>query len=319
MTTIPSDYPSPIPDRLQRTVEVLGEEIFYRFANGFTIKTEQLGKQDPWRILPLGSPQGSLMNHVLNFPEIARDQHVFEPFAGAGPLGFAALKVGASHVDFLDINPRAVAFHQENARLNQVSLSRFTSITGDIADFRPEHRYNLILANPPFVPTPEEIEGTLTSNGGSEGSRLVEQLLERLDTFLKPSGEALIYVFQLVKDARPLIMERLPRILSNRPVEITPCQAQPSSFETYCEGYLALFPSFATALAQWRSRLSQQYGHDLALSHYVIDVGAKSDAPTSCVIRSNFAEKFGAKFFIAAGREGAIALKRASENASLHR
>ncbi|MEM6520102.1 MAG: methyltransferase, partial [Cyanobacteria bacterium P01_C01_bin.70] len=296
---------------------VLGEEISYRFANGFTIKTERLGKQDPWRILPLGSPQSSLMNHVLNFPEIARDQRVFEPFAGAGPLGFAALKVGASHVDFLDINPRAAAFHQENARLNQVFPSQFTSITGDIADFRPEHQYDLILANPPFVPTPEKIAGTLTSNGGPEGSRLVEQLLERLDTFLKPSGKVLIYVFQLVKNDRPLIMERLSPILNHRPVEITPAQARPSSFETYCEGYRELFPDSGQAIAQWRSRLVQQYGNDLALSHYVIDVGAKSDAPTSCVIRRNFAEKFGTSFFIAAGREEAIAFERASENAAL--
>ncbi|MEM6839926.1 MAG: hypothetical protein AAF609_24205, partial [Cyanobacteria bacterium P01_C01_bin.120] len=177
--------------------------------------------------------------------------------------------------------------------------------------------YDLILANPPFVPTPEKIAGTLTSNGGPEGSRLVEQLLERLDTFLKPSGKVLIYVFQLVKDDRPLIMERLSQILNNRPVEITPSQARPSSFEAYCEGYRELFPDSGQAIAQWQSRLVQQYGNNLALSHYVIDVGAESDAPTNCVICRNFAEKFGASFFIAAGREGAIAFERASENAAL--
>ena len=106
---------------------------------------------------------------------------LFEPFAGSGAIGFMALKVGAGHVDFLDVNPRASQFQRENAGLNQFSSSRFTSITGDIADFAPARKYDLMLANPPFVPTPEGIDGTLTSNGGPEGSRFVEILVERLE------------------------------------------------------------------------------------------------------------------------------------------
>ena len=52
-----------LPDLLGRTSEVRGEEVFYRFSNGLTIKTEVLGKSDRLRILPLGSPQAALMNH----------------------------------------------------------------------------------------------------------------------------------------------------------------------------------------------------------------------------------------------------------------
>ena len=303
-----------LPDRLQRTFEVSGSEILYQFADGFKIKTEVLRKNDKWRILPLGSPQSSLMNHVLNFPEIARDKCVFEPFAGAGPLGFTALKVGAKHVDFLDINSRAVEFHQQNAELNQFPSSRFTSIAGDISDFIPEYKYDLMLANPPFVPTPEEIEGAITSNGGPEGTRFVEILVERLETFLKPSGRGLIYVFQFVKDDQPLIIELLSRTVKNRPIEITPSQARSSSFEAYCERYLQLFPESSPAINRWRSKLIQAYGHNLSLSHYVIDIGAQSDSPTNCVIRENFVAKFGRRFFIASGREEAIARERAAEN-----
>ncbi|MBE9097979.1 methyltransferase [Vacuolonema iberomarrocanum] len=238
-----------LPDRLQRNAQVTGEDVLYQFANGFKLKTETLRKQNKWRILPLGSPQGSLMNHVLNFPEIARDKRVFEPFSGSGPLGFTALRVGASHVDFLDINPRAAEFHQANASLNQFSPNRFTSITGNIADFTPEHKYHLILANPPFVPTPDDIDGAVTSDGGPEGNRFVNFLLERLEMFLEPSGKALIYAFQVVKDDHPLITQQLVKILQNRPVEITPAQAKSSSFEAFCEGYRTLFPNDTSAIA----------------------------------------------------------------------
>ena len=108
-----------------------------------------------------------------------------------------ALKAGAGRVDFLDINPRALDFQRENAAVNRFPSSRFTSIKGDIADFLPERSYDLILANPPFVPTPAGLDGTITSNGGPDGNRFVEMLLKRLEEFLEPSGRALIYLFQL--------------------------------------------------------------------------------------------------------------------------
>src|SRR5262249_60810675 len=105
---------------------------------------------------------------------------VFELFAGSGALGFMALKLGAHHVDLLDVNPRAVTFQVENAALNHFLPSQYSAIEGDIATFIPTHTYDLILANPPFVPTPAGIAGTLTSNGGTEGNKSVELHVHRL-------------------------------------------------------------------------------------------------------------------------------------------
>src|SRR5918999_512672 len=173
-----------LPDLLERKREVRGEEILYRFAKGLTIKSEVFDKEDPLRVLPLGSPQSGLMNHMANFPEIVRDKLVFEPFAGAGPLGFMALMLGARHADFLDINPRASEFQRATAQLNQFSPDRFTSIIGDIGAFVPQQKYDLILANPPFVPTPDGVKGTITSNGGADGNRFVEIVMRRLEEFL---------------------------------------------------------------------------------------------------------------------------------------
>jgi hypothetical protein len=140
--------PKQLPDLLQRTREVSGEEVLYRFANGLTIKTEIFNKPDRLRILPLGSPQGALMNHVLNFPHTVQGKRVFEPFAGSGAIGFAALSAGAAHVDFLDVNPRASEFHSENAALNQLGDDLFSSILGDIAVFVPDQKYELVLSSP---------------------------------------------------------------------------------------------------------------------------------------------------------------------------
>jgi hypothetical protein len=303
-----------LPDLLQRTHEVRGEVAYYRFANGLQIKTEAFSKNDPLRILPLGTPQGSLMNHMLNFPAEVQNERVFEPFAGSGALGFMALKVGAKHVDFLDINPRASDFQRENAALNHFSPSQFTLITADIADFTAQGKYDLVLANPPFVPTPEGIEGTITSNGGPEGSTFVEILLARLEDFLEPSGRALIYVFQLVKDARPLILDSLAKTVQRRPVELTPAQAAPIPFEIYIGAYRQLFPNRSAAIERWQTDLIRKHGRSLGLCHYVMDVGPRSDGPVGYAVRENFAEKFGQGFLVPSEKARDIAFGRVFEN-----
>ena len=222
--------PKSLPDLVQRTTENDGEVVFNHFANGLTIKTEIFFKRDGERILPLGSPQGSLMNHLLNFPEAVQRRRTFEPFAGSGALGFMALEAGAEHVDFLDINPRAADFQRDNASLNDFSPRQFDAITADIASFTPERKYDLILANPPFVPTPDGVAGTLTSNGGPEGSLFVDILLERLEQLLEASGRALVYVFQFARNGKPLIFDSLAETAQRRPIEVTSTQAQPISF-----------------------------------------------------------------------------------------
>jgi hypothetical protein len=303
-----------LPDRLQRTVEYRGDQVHYRFANGLEIRTEVFNKEDRLRILPLGTPQGSLMNHMLSFPESVRGKSVFEPFAGSGALGFMALAAGAAHVDFLDINPRAAEFHGANAGLNRFNGQQYRSITGDIAVYTPPQRYDLLVANPPFVPTPDGIEGTITSNGGAEGSRFVEILLRRLDELLLPSGRALVYVFQFAKGGVPLVVDLIAAAIRDRPVEITPAQAKATPLQMFADAYARLFTNSGAAIDRWRTDLLQRHGADLTLCHYIVDIGPQSAAAASCVLRDNFAEKFGDAFLVPTENEELLALDRAFEN-----
>jgi hypothetical protein len=304
----------PLPNLLQRTHEVQGDQILYRFGNGLLIKTEIFRKPDRLRILPLGAPQGSLMNHMLHFPDVVHGKDVFEPFAGSGALGFMALKLGARHVDLLDVNPRAVTFQVENAALNHFFASQYNAIEGDIATFIPTHKYDLILSNPPFVPTPDGIEGTLTSNGGAEGNRFVELLLQRLEACLQPDGQAFIYLFQLVRHGEPLVCELLVRHLEHRIVELTPSQARPISFTVYCRSYTELFPGAQAVIARWEGDLREQYGPDLMLNHYVAHIGPQTDGPTTYRIRENFPEKYGENLLVLLRNDKQLSYGRIFEN-----
>jgi hypothetical protein len=254
------------------------------------------------------------MNHMLNFPEVVKNKDVFEPFAGSGALGFMALKVGARHVDFLDINPRAVAFQVENAALNNIPASYYRAIEGDIATFSADRKYELIVANPPFVPTPEEIEGTITSNGGPEGNRFVEILLKRLEELLHPHGQAFIYLFQIVRRGTPVVVELILRYLDHRLVELTLAQARPISFAVYCQTYAEVFPGEEKAIARWQTELTRRYGDDLMLSHYVAHIRPQVKGITSYMIRDNFEEKYGGNLLVSFRDDKDLSYNRILEN-----
>lgn len=305
---------SSIPDSLHHRREAVDDSIINHFANGLTIRTEAFLKADSLRILPLGGPQCSLMNHLLHFPERVRGKRIFEPFAGSGGIGLMALKLGAAHLDLLDINPRAAAFHRENAERSGLDGAALTTVTGDIATFTPAARYDLVLANPPFVPTPDGLEGTLTSNGGPEGNRFVEILFDRLELLLEPGGRCLVYVMQLTRGGEPLILDLLGRTLLDRSVEITPSQRNVVPFDAFCTAYARLFGAATAAIESWRAALIERYGDDLGFCHYVLDVGPRGASPAPRVIRDNFGEKFGDMFQVPSADVDELALARAMEN-----
>lgn len=253
------------------------------------------------------------MNHLANFPELVRAKRVFEPFAGSGPFGLMALALGAEHVDFLDINPRACAFQRENAPRSGIAPDRFRVIEGDISRFVPERRYDVLLANPPFVPAPAEIDTTITSNGGADGNRFAEILLARTDLLLEPTGCALIYLFQLVQGGRPLVADAILRARLGRPVELTPAQARAIPFETFRDTYERLLPGSKQEIERWEAELVSRWGKRLELSHYVVRLGARTDGATSCVVRDDFAEKFGPSFLVPSDDLERLATARVSE------
>jgi hypothetical protein len=164
------------------------------------------------------------------------------------------------------------------------------------------------------VPTPKGIDGTVTSNGGPEGNRFVAILLQRLEEFLEPEGEALILVFQFVSQEQPLLVDLISRVLVRRPVELTPSQERPISFEAFWQAYTQLFPEAEEKISRWRSALREKHAPDLTLCHYVVRVRARGDRPTSCVMRDDFAEEFGESFLVPTEDEKGIALGRAFEN-----
>ncbi|MER5521334.1 RsmD family RNA methyltransferase [Streptomyces sp. NPDC002763] len=278
---------------------VLGDTIVHTFDNGLTVTAETSGKRDRLRILQLTRLQGALLNHLMRHPSKVARKTVFEPFAGSGAFGFMALALGADRADFLDINPRAAQFHSRTAAANRFPAEAYRSVTSDLRDFTTQEHYDLVLANPPFLPTPECVTGTLNSNGGPDGNTLLDVLLERLPALLKPEGEALVILYQLAQDGMPLAAGNAHTHVPCRPVEFTPLQKRPVTLARYAEAYEHQHPAQREGVRKWRDALERAHGPGLTLAHYIMHIGPEGDTTAPSTVRDNAAEKFGSAFLIA--------------------
>ena len=277
---------------LGRTLDDSGETWVYQFGNGLVVHTDIAWKPDTARVLPLGSPQDAILNYLLHFPEKVQGKRVFDPFSGSGILGLMALQLGAAHVDFLDISPRARDFQEANAERNGFPAERFATHLESFETYEAAAPYDLLLTNPPFVPIPRGIEGTLTSAAGPEGNDMVDLLLARLGGLLAPGGEALVYLMQFVSKDGPLVGPTLNRHLGNRRCELTTTQDEAIDFEDYCEQYRSWFPAQTAETEAWRADLVARHGA-LALQHYLLHVTAGEGDTSGWIIRENLREKYG--------------------------
>jgi methylase of polypeptide subunit release factors len=104
---------------------------------------------------------------------------------GTGP-GFQALLAArhAGHVVGVDVNARALAYAEHNAALNRIENvdwrlgSWFEPVAGE--------RFGLVVANPPYVVSPED--GLTYRDSGEAGDALVLRLLGELPAFLEEGG-----------------------------------------------------------------------------------------------------------------------------------
>ncbi|MYA68190.1 MAG: 50S ribosomal protein L3 N(5)-glutamine methyltransferase [Gammaproteobacteria bacterium] len=120
---------------------------------------------------------------------------VLDLCCGGGCIGIAcALRFPACRVDLADISPEALDLAQENVRLHDLE-ERVSAVQANLFEGL-SGRYDLILANPPYV-SPEELaqlpkeyshEPALGLDGGTNGIDIAERLLKQAAMRLNPGG-----------------------------------------------------------------------------------------------------------------------------------
>jgi release factor glutamine methyltransferase len=116
---------------------------------------------------------------------------------GSGCVGVAFAKARPTwRVTATDISTEAVALAWENARRVGVAFS-FAAVTGDLFAPVAEERFELVVANPPYIPTSDiagldvdvrEFEPRNALDGGADGLALVRAVVAAAPEHLVPGG-----------------------------------------------------------------------------------------------------------------------------------
>ncbi len=109
--------------------------------------------------------------------------------AGTAALMLAA---GGAQVVGCDINPRAIVLAKLNQALND--LGNVTFLVGDLFAPVADERFDLIVAQPPFISKPDSEEAVTYLHGGARGDELLLRILSELPARLAPDGRAVFLV-----------------------------------------------------------------------------------------------------------------------------
>ena len=146
-----------------------------------------------YAVMPIGVD--SLQLALSLPPDRVRGLHVLDVCCGSGVQGLVAAARGAARVVATDLSPRAVRFTRFNAALNGLDLVLREVRTADCyAGLVQGETFDLILANPPFVATPERLvpRPALFSSGGEDGADVVRPLAEGAARHLAVGGVLLL-------------------------------------------------------------------------------------------------------------------------------
>jgi len=120
---------------------------------------------------------------------------------GAGSLALAAARRRARRAVGVDVNPRAIALARFNARLNDLAAD---FEVGDGVGPVAGERFDLVLAQPPYVVRPPDARDATYLHGGAQGDELALAFVAAIPGVLAAGGRGLVLMESPVRAGEPL-------------------------------------------------------------------------------------------------------------------
>ncbi|WP_232374847.1 HemK2/MTQ2 family protein methyltransferase [Mycolicibacterium mengxianglii] len=138
-----------------------------------------------------------LLIDTLERSTVVVGRRVVDLCTGSGIVGIAAAELGAEPVTAWDISADAVKCARRNAELAGVTVD---VRLGSFNDALAEGPYDVVVSNPPYVPTPSDIDLTVPAeadpvwswNGGHDGRAIIDPLCELAPALLADGGTMLL-------------------------------------------------------------------------------------------------------------------------------
>ncbi|MDX2358426.1 HemK2/MTQ2 family protein methyltransferase [Dietzia sp. PP-33] len=133
-----------------------------------------------------------LLCEVLDQCDLVSDKRVLDICTGSGILAIEAALKGAREVLAFDISPAAVACTTRNAERAGV---RVDARVGTLADARVAGPFDVVVSNPPYVPSDTPLRGTGPNrawDAGANGRVVLDELCDLAPDLVAPGGSMLI-------------------------------------------------------------------------------------------------------------------------------
>lgn len=148
-----------------------------------------------------------LLAKVMIQNQWARGASVLDMFTGSGVLAITAAKEGAGEVMAVDLSRKALLTVKINAAVHS---ARVKTARSDMFSALGDRSFDLVLANPPYIPGPAEVPSRGIARaweGGYDGRLLIDRLCQEAPAHLRPGGHLLIVHSSM--NGEQLTLERL--------------------------------------------------------------------------------------------------------------
>ena len=124
--------------------------------------------------------------------EVLPGSSVLDLCTGSGALAIAAARAGAGDVTAVDVSRRSVLAVRLNAARNR---ARVRTVRGDLFAPLEGRRFDLIVSNPPYLPSDDELPDRGPSRaweGGGDGRVFIDRIVAEAAGHLTPHGRLLM-------------------------------------------------------------------------------------------------------------------------------
>lgn len=136
-----------------------------------------------------------------------RGERALDLCSGPGIQALRLAQMGAS-VTAVELNPVAATLARINIALNDLE-DRVEVRVANLYAGVPGERFDVIVANPPLLPIPDDMPYPFVGHGGADGLRLTRQILDGLPDALTRRGVARLIGTTLSDGYLPLCLDEL--------------------------------------------------------------------------------------------------------------
>nr|WP_245672698.1 HemK2/MTQ2 family protein methyltransferase [Aldersonia kunmingensis] len=130
-----------------------------------------------------------LLAEALREASLPPDARVLDICTGSGVLALTAAQLGAGEVTALDTSRRAVISAWLNGQANRLKVH---VRRGDCYDAFALGTFDVVLANPPYVPCPPGADTSAKWDAGPDGRSVLDPLCANAIDLLRPGGLLLL-------------------------------------------------------------------------------------------------------------------------------